>query len=75
MSYPGVGVSPGTIPVYHGMSSKVSDRRVRVVELILRCLMCGLAVVAAVLVGTDSQVQEFFTIRKKARFTDMKALV
>ncbi|KAI4303554.1 hypothetical protein MLD38_039165 [Melastoma candidum] len=75
MSCPGVGVSPGTIPVYHGTTSMASDRRVRVVELILRCLMCSLAVAAAVLVGTDSQVREIFGIRKAARFTDMKALV
>ncbi|XP_031273488.1 CASP-like protein 2B1 [Pistacia vera] len=75
MSYLGVGVSPGNVPVYHGTFLKVVDRRIRVVELILRCVICGLGVLAAVLVGTDSQVKEIFTIRKTARFTDMKALV
>lgn len=75
MSYLGVGISPGNVPVSHSISVKVVDRRVRVAELVLRCVVCGLGVLAAVLVGTDSQVREFFSIRKKARYTDMKALV
>ncbi|GMI72668.1 CASP-like protein 2B2 [Hibiscus trionum] len=75
MSYLGVGVSPGNVPVYHGTNLKVIDRRVRLTELVLRCLICGLSVLAAVLVGTDTEVKEIFTIQKKARFTDMKALV
>lgn len=75
MKYLGVGVSPGTVPVYHGSVMKVIDRRIRVAELILRCLICGLGLVSALLVGTDSQVREIFTIRKEAKFTDMKALV
>nr|GMD36163.1 CASP-like protein 2B1 [Ipomoea batatas] len=75
MSYLGVGVSPGNVPVYHGSNLKVVDKRVRLAELVLRCVICGLAIVGAVLVGTDSQVREIFSIRKKAKFTDMKALV
>ncbi|KAG8647512.1 CASP-like protein 2B1 isoform X2 [Manihot esculenta] len=75
MSYLGVGVSPGNVPVYHGTNLKVIDRRVRLAELVLRCLICGLGVAAAILIGTDTQVKEIFTIQKKARFTDMKALV
>lgn len=75
MSYLGVGVSPGNVPVYHGTSLKVIDRRVRLVELVLRFVICGLGVLAAVLVGTDTQVREIFTIQKTAKFTDMKALV
>lgn len=75
MSYLGVGVSPGNVPVYHGSNLKVVDRRVRIVELVLRCVVCGLAVLAAVLIGTDTQVKEIFTIRKEANFTQMKALV
>ena len=75
MSYLGVGVSPGTVPVYHGSNLKVVDRRVRLAELVLRFLICGLGVLAAVLVGTDTQVKEIFSIQKKAKFTDMKALV
>ncbi|KAI3718602.1 hypothetical protein L6452_19480 [Arctium lappa] len=75
MSYLGVGVSPGNVPVYHGTDLKVVDQRVRLAELILRAVICVLALVAVVLVATDSQVQEIFTIQKKAKFTDMKALV
>lgn len=75
MNYLGVGVSPGNVPVSHGSNLRVIDRRVRIAELILRCVICGLAIVAAVLIGTDTQVKEIFTIRKKAKFTDMKALV
>ncbi|KAL0398882.1 UNVERIFIED_CONTAM: CASP-like protein 2B1 [Sesamum radiatum] len=75
MSYLGVGVSPGNVPVYHGSNVKVIDRRVKVAELVLRCVICVLAILAAVLIGTDTQVREIFTIRKKAKFTDMKALV
>ncbi|GER56331.1 CASP-like protein GSVIVT00013502001 [Striga asiatica] len=75
MSYIGVGVSPGNVPVYHGSSLKVVDRRVRVAELVLRCVICVLAILCAVLIATDTQVKEIFTIQKKAMFTDMKALV
>lgn len=75
MSYLGVGVSPGNVPVYHGSNLKVVDTRVRIAELVLRCLICGLAVLAAVLIGTDTQVKEIFTIKKEAKFTEMKALV
>ncbi|XP_021622790.2 CASP-like protein 2B1 isoform X2 [Manihot esculenta] len=75
MSYLGVGVSPGNVPVYHGTNLKVIDRKVRLAELVLRCLICGLGVATAVLIGTDTQVKEIFTIQKKARFADMKALV
>ncbi|KAL6332718.1 hypothetical protein AAG906_010058 [Vitis piasezkii] len=75
MSYLGVGVSPGNVPVYHGTNLKVVDRRVRLAELVLRCVICGLGILAAVLVGTDTQVKVIFTIQKKAKFTDMKALV
>ncbi|XP_010270196.1 PREDICTED: CASP-like protein 2B1 [Nelumbo nucifera] len=75
-SVDGVGVSPGNVPVYHGDNLKAMiDRRVRLAEMVLRCLICGLGVLAAVLIGSDTQVREFFTIRKKAKFTDMKALV
>lgn len=75
MSYLGVGVSPGTVPVYHNTNLKVLDRRIRITELVLRCVILGLGVLAAVLIGTDSQVREIFSIQKKAKFTDMKALV
>ncbi|KAE8689660.1 CASP-like protein 2B1 [Hibiscus syriacus] len=38
-------------------------------------MICGLSVLAAVLVGTDTQTKEIFSIRKTARFTDMKAVM
>ncbi|KAK6932845.1 Casparian strip membrane protein domain [Dillenia turbinata] len=75
MSYLGVGVSPGNVPVNHGTILRVIDRRVRLAELVLRCLICLFGVLAAVLVGTDAEVKEIFSIRKKAQFTNMKALV
>uniref|UniRef100_A0A1D1ZJP7 CASP-like protein n=1 Tax=Anthurium amnicola TaxID=1678845 RepID=A0A1D1ZJP7_9ARAE len=72
----GVGVSPKNVPVlYRGGNMKVVDKRVKVAEVVLRCLICCLGVVAAALVGTDKQVKRFFSVEKKARFTDMKALV
>ncbi|KAL0321073.1 UNVERIFIED_CONTAM: CASP-like protein 2B1 [Sesamum radiatum] len=75
MSYLGVGVSPGNVPVYHGSNLKAVDRRVRVAELVLRGVISGLAILSALLIGTDTQVKEIFSIQKKAKFTDMKALV
>ncbi|KAF6149582.1 hypothetical protein GIB67_011191 [Kingdonia uniflora] len=71
----GVGVRPGNVPVYHGSDLKVVDRRVRIAELVFRCVICGLGVLAAALIGTDTQVKVIFSIQKKAKFTDMKALV
>ncbi|XP_052203712.1 CASP-like protein 2B2 [Diospyros lotus] len=75
MSYFGVGASPGNVPVFHDSNLKAVDRRVKVAEFVLRCVICALGAAAAVLVGSDSQVKEIFSIRKKAKFTDMKALV
>lgn len=75
MSYVGVGVSPGNVAVYHSSKLKVIDRRVRIAEVVLRCVICAFAILAALLVGTDTQVKEIFTIRKEAKFTDMKALM
>lgn len=50
MNYLNVGVcpSPGNVPVYHGSNLKVSDRRVRLSELVLRCVISGLAILSAV---------------------------
>ncbi|XP_043689637.1 CASP-like protein 2B1 [Telopea speciosissima] len=70
-----VGVSPGNVIVYHGSNLKVIDRRLRVAELVLRCVICGLGVLAAALLASDSQVRVIFSIQKKAKYTDMKALV
>ncbi|ESQ52197.1 hypothetical protein EUTSA_v10017259mg [Eutrema salsugineum] len=72
MSYLGVGLSPVNVA---GTKMKLMDRKVRLTELILRCSVCALALVAAILIATDTQVKEIFTIQKKAKYTDMKALV
>lgn len=71
----GVVVTPGHVSVYHGGNLKVFDRRMRVAEVVLRCAICGLGVLAAVLVGIDTQDKVIFSIDKKAKYTDMKALV
>ncbi|GMN36606.1 hypothetical protein TIFTF001_006143 [Ficus carica] len=71
----GVGVSPGNAAVSHKTDSRVADRRVRVAELVLRCLISAFGLIACVLVATDTQIKEIFSIQKKAKFTDMKALV
>ncbi|CAH1423713.1 unnamed protein product [Lactuca virosa] len=75
MSYVGVGVSPGNVPVYHGTDLRAVERKVRLAELILRSVTCVLALASVLLITTDSQVQDIFTIKKKAKFTDMKSLV
>ncbi|XP_016194059.1 CASP-like protein 2B1 isoform X1 [Arachis ipaensis] len=75
MSYLGVGVSPGTVPVYHSTNLKLLDKRIKIADLVLRFMILGLGVVAAVLIGTDSQVKVFFSFEKEAKFTDVKALV
>lgn len=76
MSYLGVGMCPGTVPVNHGGTDlKAVDRKVRLAELILRGVISVLALVALLLIVTDTQVKEIFSIQKKAKFTDMKSLV
>ncbi|VVB02237.1 unnamed protein product [Arabis nemorensis] len=72
MSFLGVGVSPGNVA---GTKMKLFDRKVILAELILRCSVCALALVSALLIATDVEVREIFTIQKKAKYTDMKALV
>ncbi|KAG1334229.1 putative CASP-like protein 2B1 [Cocos nucifera] len=51
------------------------DGRLRVGEVALRCLICGLAVLVAALVGTDTQAKTIVYLERKAKFTDMKASV
>uniref|UniRef100_A0A1J3E5M5 CASP-like protein n=1 Tax=Noccaea caerulescens TaxID=107243 RepID=A0A1J3E5M5_NOCCA len=75
MSYLGVGISPGNVAVYHGGKMKLIDRRLRLTELLLRCSVSVLALLALILVVTDTQVKMIFTIEKRAKYTDMKALV
>ncbi|CAL9148642.1 CASP-like protein 2B1 [Musa acuminata AAA Group] len=73
---PEVGMSPGNVPVYYGGGKlRAVGRRMEVAEVVLRCAICGLGVLAAALIGSATQVREFFSVEKKARFTDMKALV
>lgn len=69
----GMGLSPGNVPVNHGVHLK--NVRVRATELLLRLGVCVLGLLAVTLIVTDSQVREFFTMRKKAKFTSMKSLV
>ncbi|OEL18283.1 CASP-like protein 2U1 [Dichanthelium oligosanthes] len=57
------------------MAGAVAERKVKVAEVSLRALLCGLAALAAALVATDSQTRTFFSFDKKATFTDMKAMV
>ncbi|XP_047308628.1 CASP-like protein 2B1 [Impatiens glandulifera] len=76
MSSNNVGLSPGNVPVNHGgVHLKDLDRRVRTTELVLRFWVFFLGIVAVTLIVTDSQVREFFTIQRKATFTNMKSLV
>ncbi|XP_042447131.1 CASP-like protein 2B1 [Zingiber officinale] len=73
---PAEGVSPGNVAVYNaGSKLKAVDRRLKAAELALRCAICGFGVLAAALIGSNTQVREFFSVEKKAKFTDMKALV
>ncbi|KAK8446585.1 hypothetical protein SEVIR_9G509900v4 [Setaria viridis] len=73
------GVSPGNVPVcYYGPAGRVPaalERRVRAAELFLRCATCGLAVLAAALLGADRQTRIFFSMEKEARYSDMQSLV
>ncbi|RYQ92625.1 hypothetical protein Ahy_B09g098842 [Arachis hypogaea] len=75
MSYLGLGVSPGTVPVYHSTNLKLLDKRIKIADLVLRFMILGLGVVAAVLFGANSQVKVFFSFEKEAKFTDVKALL
>ncbi|RRT75402.1 hypothetical protein B296_00018390, partial [Ensete ventricosum] len=74
---PEVGMmSPGNnMHMYYGGGKLRAARRMEVAEVVLRCAICGLGVLAAALIGSATQVREFFSAEKKARFTDMKALV
>ncbi|CAO2823579.1 unnamed protein product [Amaranthus hypochondriacus] len=70
------GTSPGNVAVHHGScTAKVVEKRVKIAELVLRVLIFGLSVLAASLIGFDTEVKVIFSITKKAKFTDMKALV
>ncbi|CAM9000676.1 unnamed protein product [Rhodiola kirilowii] len=74
MSYLGVGLSPANIPVNQAMELNTVDRRVRLTELVLRCAICGLAILSAILITTAHQMEEVFTIKTSAKYTQMKSL-
>ncbi|KAF8082608.1 hypothetical protein N665_0818s0024 [Sinapis alba] len=75
MSYLGVESSPGNVSVFHGGKMKLIDRRLKLTELLLRCSATVLALLALILIVTDTQVKQIFTIEKRAKYTDMKSLV
>lgn len=75
MSYLGVGISPRNVAVYHGGKMKLIDRRLRLTELLLRCSVTALAFLGLILIVTDTQVKQIFTIEKRAKYTNMKSLV
>ncbi|CAG7888059.1 hypothetical protein HID58_001898 [Brassica napus] len=75
MSFLGVGISPGNVAVYHGGKMKLIDRRLRLTELLLRCSVTALAFLGLILIVTDTQVKQIFTIEKRAKYTNMKSLV
>ncbi|XP_031491257.1 CASP-like protein 2B2 [Nymphaea colorata] len=54
---------------------KVAEKRLKLTELVLRCVICGAGALVAVLVGTDTEVMEIFTLEKRAKFTDMRSLL
>jgi Domain of unknown function (DUF588) len=69
-------MSPGDVPVYSmGGRMKAVERRVKIGEVVLRLAMCGLCALTCALIGTDTQVRKIFSLEKKAKYTDMKALV
>ncbi|KAF3594779.1 hypothetical protein DY000_02026659 [Brassica cretica] len=75
MSYSGVGSSPGNVAVSHVGKMKLIDRKLKLTEVLLRCSATALALLALILIVTDTQVKKIFTIEKRAKYTDMKALV
>lgn len=70
-------VSPVNVPVYHGRPRNpiILGRRLKLVELILRVLICGSGALAAFIVASDSQVRVVFSVQEKAKFTEMKSFV
>ncbi|XP_028551472.1 CASP-like protein 2U2 [Dendrobium catenatum] len=54
---------------------KGMERRLRVSELAIRLAAFGFAVTASALVGSDREVRMFFSLEKRAKFTDMKVFV
>ncbi|KAH0464070.1 hypothetical protein IEQ34_006856 [Dendrobium chrysotoxum] len=65
------------VQIYYSVKGETMalERKLRVGEMVLRLVVLGLGVTAVTLVGSASQVRRFFSLEKKARFTDMKVLV
>lgn len=75
MSYLGIGISPGNVAIYQGGKMKLIDQRVRLTEVLLRCSVSVFALLALILMVTDTQVKRIFVVEKRAKYTDMKSLV
>ncbi|KAL0754122.1 hypothetical protein Bca101_091790 [Brassica carinata] len=75
MSYLGIGISPGNVASYHGGKIKLIDQRLRLTEVLLRCSVSVFALLALILMVTDTQVKRIFVVEKRAKYTDMKFLV
>ncbi|CAF2231962.1 CASP-like protein 2B1 [Brassica rapa] len=75
MSYLGIGISPGNVASYHGGKMKLIDQRLRLTEVLLRCSVSVFALLALILMVTDTQVKRIFVVEKRAKYTDMKSLV
>ncbi|KAI0516443.1 hypothetical protein KFK09_009118 [Dendrobium nobile] len=65
------------VKIYYSVKGEAMalERKLRVGEMVLRLAVLGLGVTAVALVGSASQVRTFFSLEKKAKFTDMKVLV
>lgn len=75
MSYLGIGISPGNVAIYQGGKMKLIDQRVRLTEVLLRCSVSVFALLALILMVTDTQVKRILVVEKRAKYTDMKSLV
>ncbi|KAL0921725.1 hypothetical protein M5K25_008826 [Dendrobium thyrsiflorum] len=65
------------VQIYYSVKGKTMalERKLRVGEMVLRLVVLGLGVTAVALLVSASQVRTFFSLEKKARFSDMKVLV
>jgi Domain of unknown function (DUF588) len=54
---------------------KAVERKVKVVEVALRCVTLVLGAAAIALVISSTEVGELMSVREEAKFTDVKAMV
>jgi Domain of unknown function (DUF588) len=54
---------------------KAVERKVKTGEVALRCATLVLGAAAAALLASNTEVGEIMSVRKKAKFTDVKTLV